>query len=171
MAIRAVPTIAYCGRLLQVSDMPDSRKPEAQLGQVAPFFIVREVALSIEFYRDRLGFEVTFLGPDDNPYFALLNREAAWLMLKAITPEVQPIPNSTRHHWARWDAYIHTSEPDRLAEEFASRGVEFKEPLSINSDNLRGFEIMDVDGYVLYFGCPAPRAPLPASPRAAREGE
>lgn len=127
----------------------------AQLGYVAPFFIVRDVMVAIAFYRDLLGFEVTFLGPDDDPYFAMLRRDGAWLMLKAITPEVLPTPNSSRHHWARWDAYIHAADPDALAEEFASRGVMFREPLGTNSDSLHGFEVMDADGYVLYFGRPA----------------
>lgn len=124
-----------------------------QLDHVAPFFIVRDVIPAIAFYRDRLGFEVTFLGPDDGPYFAMLRRDDVWIMLKAITP-VLPTPNPSRHHWARWDAYIHTRDPDALAKEFASRGVSFREPLGVNSDNLRGFEVMDADGYVLYFGRP-----------------
>ena len=33
-------------------------------------------------------------------------------------------------------------------------GVTFREPLGDNSDQLRGFEIADADGYVLYFGRP-----------------
>jgi catechol 2,3-dioxygenase-like lactoylglutathione lyase family enzyme len=127
---------------------------QAQLGHVAPFFIVRDVIPAIAFYKDRLGFEVTFLGPDDGPYFAMVRRDGVWIMLKAITPEVLPTPNPSRHHWARWDAYIHTLDPDALAGEFASRGVSFREPLGVNSDNLRGFEVMDADGYVLYFGRP-----------------
>lgn len=126
----------------------------AKLGHVAPFFIVRDVVPAIAFYKDRLGFEVAFLGPDDDPYWAMLRRDGAWLMLKAITPEVLPTPNPSRHHWARWDAYIYTPDPDALSEEFASRGVSFREPLGVNSDNLRGFEVMDADGYVLYFGRP-----------------
>jgi hypothetical protein len=109
---------------------------------------------SIAFYKDRLGFAVTFLGPDDGPYFAMLKRDGVRLMLKAITPEVQPTPNPNRHQWARWDAYVYTPDPDALAEEFTSRGVSFREPLGINSDQLRGFEVMDADGYVLYFGRP-----------------
>ena len=124
---------------------------QAQLGYIAPFFIVRDVMLSIAFYKDRLGFELTFLGPDDDPYFAMLKRDGVRLMLKAITPDVQPMPNPSRHPWARWDVYIDTPDPDALAQEFASRGVSFREPLGINSDNLRGFEITDADGYVLYF--------------------
>jgi len=133
-----------------------STTTQAQLGFVAPFFIVHDVMPSIAFYKDRLGFEVMFIGPDeDDPFFAMLKRDGVHLMLKAITPEVQPTPNPSRHPWARWDAYIYTSDPDALADEFTSRGVAFKEPLGINSDQLRGFEVVDADGYVLYFGRPA----------------
>jgi len=127
---------------------------QAQLGFIAPFFIVRDVMKSIAFYTDRLGFEVSFLGPEGEAYFAMLQRDGVRLMLKAITPEVQPTPNPSRHQWARWDAYIYSPDPDALAEEFASRGVSFREPLGINSDQLRGFEVVDADGYVLYFGRP-----------------
>ena len=125
-----------------------------QLGFVAPCFIVRDVGPSIAFYKDRLGFEVAFLGPDDDPYFAMLQRDGVRIMLKAITPEVQPTPNPSRHPWARWDAYVYTPDPDALAEEFTSRGVSFREPVGVNSDQLRGFEVVDADGYVLYFGRP-----------------
>jgi len=58
---------------------------QAQLGFIAPFFIVRDVMPSIAFYKDRLGFEVMFLGPDDGPYFAMLSRDGVRLMLKAIS--------------------------------------------------------------------------------------
>ena len=118
---------------------------------------------SIAFYRDRLGFEVSYLGPDGDPYYAMVKRDGVSLMLKTITPEVQPTPNPSRHHWARWDAYIHTTDPDALAEEFSRNGVPFREALGVNSDNLRGFEVMDADGYVLYFG-----APVQAPPRHER---
>ena len=134
-------------------DAPPTTK--AQLGMIAPFFIVRDVRSSINFYQDRLGFELEYLGPDGDPYFAMVKRDAAHLMLKAITPDVPPTPNPTRHRWARWDAYVYTPDPDSLAEEYAARGVTFHEPLGVNSDNLRGFEVQDADGYVLYFGRPA----------------
>ena len=126
-----------------------------RLGSIVPFFIVRDVMASIAFYRERLGFDVTFLGPDDDPCFATLQRDGVGLMLKAIAPEVQPTPNPGRHPWARWDAYVHTPDPDALADEFTTRGVSFREPLGVDSDQLRGFEVMDADGYVLYFGRPA----------------
>lgn len=132
-------------------------QPHTQLGFIAPLFIVRDIMPSIAFYRDRLGFEIEYLGPDGDPYYAMVTRDGVKLMLKAITPDVQPMPNPSRHEWAKWDAYIYTPDPDALAAELASRGVSFHEPLGVNSDNLRGFEVMDADGYVLYFGRPEPR--------------
>jgi len=75
-------------------------------------------------------------------------------MLKAITPDVKPIPNHTRHEWAAWDAYIATAQPDKLFDEYLSNDVTFRKPIHDNSDNLRGFEIEDADGYVLFFGRP-----------------
>ncbi len=124
------------------------------LKKLTPNLMVEDVNRTIAFYKDRLGFEVMFLGPNDDPYFAMLKRDGVHLMLKAITPAVQPTPNPSRHHWARWDAYIYTPDPDALAEEFTSRGVSFRDPLGNNSDQLRGFEVVDADGYVLYFGRP-----------------
>src|SRR2546430_15676847 len=93
---------------------------QAQLGYIAPFFIVRDVMPAIAFYKDRLGFEVTFLGPEDDPYFAMLKRDDVRLMLKAITAEVLPAPNPRRHQWAGWVAYIYTHDTEALAQEFTS---------------------------------------------------
>ena len=124
----------------------------ARLESVCPFFIVKDIERSLAFYVDKLGFEVTFKGPEDDVYFGIVERDGAWFMLKAITPEVGPVPNHTRHGWARWDAYVYVPEVDRVYEEFAGRGVVFDSRLEVNSDNLRGFEILDADGYRLYFG-------------------
>jgi catechol 2,3-dioxygenase-like lactoylglutathione lyase family enzyme len=126
------------------------------IGVVSPLFIVKNVPETLAFYRDRLGFTITFQGPEPNDiFFGIVERGNAMIMFKAV--DVEPVPNYTRdigHGIARWDAYVHVPDPDALAAEFASRGVEFFEPLQNNTDNLRGFEIQDVNGYVLYFGRP-----------------
>jgi catechol 2,3-dioxygenase-like lactoylglutathione lyase family enzyme len=126
------------------------------IGAIAPLFIVRSVPAALAFYRDRLGFEVTFEGPEPNDiFFGIVERGAAMIMMKAIG--VEPVPNHTRdigQGIARWDAYFYVPDPDALAAEFASRGVAFFDPLRNNSDDLRGFELQDADGYVLYFGRP-----------------
>ncbi len=121
---------------------------------IAPFFIVGDVERSLGFYRDALAFGVAYLAPDPEPFFAIVRRDGVQLFLKAISDAVGPLPNSQRHAWARWDAYVHVPDPDALAAEFASRGVTFTAPLADNDDGLRGFELTDPDGYVLFFGHP-----------------
>ena len=54
----------------------------------------------------------------------------------------------------RCDPYVSVADPDALADEFLSRDVTFSEQLTDTEDGLRGFEVQDVDGYVLFFGRP-----------------
>jgi catechol 2,3-dioxygenase-like lactoylglutathione lyase family enzyme len=119
---------------------------------IAPCFLVHNVPAAIAFYCDKLGFEVTFREPEDDPFFAIVCRGGAMLMLKSVG--VDPVPNRTRHPWAPWDAYLNVPDPDALAEEFTSRGVLFSAPLKDTTDGLRGFELKDTDGYLLFFGRP-----------------
>ena len=70
---------------------------------------------------------------------------------------VDPVPNCTRDikkGIARWDAYLHVQDPAALAAEFSLQNVEFFKPLMDGDDGLRGFEVKDVDGYMLFFGRP-----------------
>src|SRR5579864_8869509 len=92
---------------------------------ISPFFIVNNVDQTIAFYRDKLGFETRFQQPD---------------------PKRCPS--------MRWDAYVYAPDPDALAVEFADHGAAFSVPLKDTHDGLRGFEICDPDGYVLFFGRP-----------------
>lgn len=122
---------------------------------IAPLFIVRNASAAVSFYRDKLGFDITHQNAEwaTDPFFAIVCRDAAMLMVKNVG--VDAVPNSTRgDHFARWDAYICVPDPDALAAEFTSRGVMFSEPLKDTSDGLRGFELKDADGYVLFFGRP-----------------
>ena len=64
------------------------------------------------------------------------------------------LPPDIKQGFAPWDAYLYVPDPDALAAEFTSRGVALWRPLGDNDDDLRGFEIQDADGYVLYFGRP-----------------
>ncbi|HEY4876017.1 MAG TPA: VOC family protein [Puia sp.] len=126
----------------------------ANLTFISPFFIVADLKASVSFYTEKLGFEILYTGPDDDPFWAMIGRDNISIMLKAIAQDIKPIPNHTRHEWARWDAYISTAEPDILFEEYRSRGVMFHQPIKDNGDGLRGFEVEDADGYVLFFGRP-----------------
>ena len=128
----------------------------AQIAGISPFFIVSHVPSSLSFYRDRLGFEITFQGPDpDDIFFGIVRRGGAQILLKDVG--VAPLPNCKRDvkkGIARWDAYVYVPDPDALAAEYASRDVEFTEPQKDTHEGLRGFELKDADGYVLFFGRP-----------------
>ena len=125
------------------------------LSSVTPFFIVDDLTETIEFYQSRLGFQVRHKGGDEQgDFWAMLGRDQVMLMFKCITPEVHPQPNPSRHEWARWDAYIYTSDPGSLYTEFLARNAPVRRQLANSSDGLRAFEITDNSGYVLCFGCP-----------------
>jgi catechol 2,3-dioxygenase-like lactoylglutathione lyase family enzyme len=127
------------------------------LNSVCPFFIVDDLAATVAFYESKLGFGVLYKGGGDGEgedFWAILGRDKAMLMFKAITPEIHPQPNSSRHPWAPWDAYIHTEDPDGLYAEYVGRNVSMRRELADTTDGLRAFEIADNSGYVLCFGRP-----------------
>lgn len=127
------------------------------LNSISPFFIVDDLQASLDFYTAKLGFEITYTGGGEGKhtdFFGIVERDGAMLMLKSIAPEIHPQPNHSRHEWARWNAYINTSDPDALYAEYLGRGVPMHRELADTSDGLRAFEIFDKSGYVLCFGQP-----------------
>lgn len=126
----------------------------AVLSAISPLFVVSDLQQALAFYRERLGFEVTHQAPADDPFFAIVVRDGVQLMLKVVAEDVSALPNRSRHPHARWDAYVHVPGPDALAAEFRDRGVTFSSPLADTGDGLRGFELTDHDGYLLFFGRP-----------------
>ena len=119
---------------------------------ISPFFIVRHVPAALSFYCEMLGFDIVYQEPDHDPFFAIVQRDGAMIFVKDVG--VEPLPNCKRDPAARWDAYASVPDPDTLAAEFTSRGVTFSKPLQDTHDGLRGFEVEDADGHVLFFGRP-----------------
>src|SRR5215472_14941499 len=124
----------------------------AVTGAMSPMLIPSDVARTIAFY-GTLGFTPTYQEPPDNPFFAIVVRDHSLLFLKS-QDGIAPMPNPKRHHELKWEAYVYTPDPDALAAEFAGRGVAFHMSLADTSEGLRGFEVADPDGYVLFFGRP-----------------
>jgi catechol 2,3-dioxygenase-like lactoylglutathione lyase family enzyme len=120
---------------------------------ISPFFIVSNVDQTIAFYRDKLGFETRLREPDRDPFFAIIGRDGAQIFVKS-DKDASPLPNPKCHPSMRWDAFVSVPDPDALAAEFTARGAGFSIPLKDTDDGLRGFEICDPDGYVLFFGRP-----------------
>ena len=125
----------------------------AVIDAISPCFIVSNVDETIRFYRDKLGFETTCREPDPDPFFAIIRRDGVQLFIKSDA-NVTPLPNHRRHPFMRLDAFVYAPDPDALAAEFIAHGSVFSTPLKDTGDGLRGFEIADPDGYVLFFGRP-----------------
>jgi catechol 2,3-dioxygenase-like lactoylglutathione lyase family enzyme len=125
---------------------------QAAITSVSPFFGVRHVPATLSFYCEMLGFDIVHQEPDHDPFFAIVQRDGAMIFFKAVG--VGPLPNYKRDPAARWDAYVSVPDPDALAAEFISRGVTFSKPLQYTHDGLRGFELEDADGHILFFGRP-----------------
>ena len=66
---------------------------------ISPFFIVQDAVAALSFHRDRLGFDITFQGPADDPFFGIVCRGGAMIMLKDVG--VDPLPNYKREPAAR----------------------------------------------------------------------
>jgi len=47
---------------------------QAEISGISPFFIVRDLAPALSFYRDKLGFEIVFQAPLGDPFRALMGQ-------------------------------------------------------------------------------------------------
>lgn len=121
-------------------------------GPATPFFRVTDFRATLSHYRDGLGFEVRAISPGDAPFFALLGRGQAQLMIKDVG--VRPSPNPKAHKDCPWDAFIYVEDPAVYLTELEGRGVATLTPLVSRDDGLLGFEIEDPDGHVCFFGRP-----------------
>lgn len=81
-------------------------KPE--ITGIATFFIVKDVPAALRFYRDHLGFDITFQGLGENDiFFGIVQRGAAMILLKEVG--VDPAPNYTRDvkkGISRWEYWL-----------------------------------------------------------------
>ncbi len=90
------------------------------IGTMAPYFIVSDVARSLAFYVDLLGFESIYQIDETRLFFAVLRRDGAMLFLRS-EDGIDPVPNPSRHPTFPWDSYSYTPDPDALAVEFDAR--------------------------------------------------
>ncbi|MFK7997327.1 MAG: hypothetical protein AB8B87_24585 [Granulosicoccus sp.] len=75
-------------------------------------------------------------------------------MLKSISDKVGPLPIPKRHRWARWDAFVYVENPVKFETELQTRNSLQNHSTHITDEGLEGFELMDPDGYVCFFGHP-----------------
>lgn len=117
---------------------------------IAPYFIVRDVVATANFYRDKLAFRYErFWG--DPPTFCMVHRNGVIIMLSQVEHAAMR-PNRLAEGGDAWDAYIWVDNADRLHDEFKSKGVKVTHPLCDQPYGNRDFDVEDCNGYRLCFG-------------------
>ncbi len=106
---------------------------------------VSEMKTSLNFYRDKLEFELES-GWGDPMDFALLSAgKRIYIHLIQKNPgDSLPSPRSA--------AYIFAQNIYLLYEKFMNKGVSIHDPLQSQDYQMREFSIKDPDGYILTFG-------------------
>ena len=116
----------------------------------ATVLLVDDVQVAGEYYRDKLGFEVTYF--DNNPsHYAYANRGEVWMHF-ACFADAGPEPNSIAAPPDMFDIYIYVDDVDALHEELVGRGAEIMGVVSETGYGCREFRVRDPDGYILAFG-------------------
>jgi glyoxylase I family protein len=121
---------------------------------MAPLLQVFDMPTSLNFYRDRLGFQlVRTSGHDDNAGWVMLKFNDVLLMLNTqyedeFRPK-DPDPVRNKHHE---DTILYLSCPDIQAayNYFLSKGLNVKPPYKTGY-GFNAVELTDPDGYLLCF--------------------
>jgi catechol 2,3-dioxygenase-like lactoylglutathione lyase family enzyme len=122
------------------------------MNRVAPYFLVRDVFATAEFYRDVLGFTFRqFFG--DPPSFTIVERDDVRIMFRQVRPAKPAVarPNPSVMD-ETFDAYIYVSEVDKLATELRAKKADIVEGPVNRIYRMRELLVRDCNGYVLAFG-------------------
>lgn len=136
-----------------------------KLGQRAmPVLAVRDVAVSVAYYRDRLGFSVGGQWPDEAaPVFAILSLGDVTIAL-----DHDPIAAGGRAHTkdqahsSGWSAYVYIADADGYRDRLRQTGADVAREPEDAFYVCRDFDVRDPDGHLIAFGQdlnPGPRGP------------
>ena len=111
------------------------------LTDAAAVLVVEDVARSLDYYRNKLGFDGHAYERDPTNY-AYASREHCNIHLA----EGRPHPNGF------FDVYVYVDDVDGLYDELRERGAEILNAPLQTEYGLREIRVRDPDGYVLAFG-------------------
>ena len=116
--------------------------------QIAPQFFTTNMAATLAYYRDTLGFEClgTWHAP---PVYAIVARDDQRIHFRLADP---PTPSPDKYADELLDADLFIENADVLYAEYAARGAEFTRSLGDTPWRSREFVVKDCDGRLLAFG-------------------
>ena len=118
---------------------------------VSPVLLVADVQRSVEYYRDRLGFEVETYG--DPPDFIAASRDGATILMGLCSEPERIVPNWKIVH-NMWNVYIRVDDADAIYAEVQERGAGIDYTIYDAPHGFREFGVQDPDGHDIAFGQP-----------------
>jgi uncharacterized glyoxalase superfamily protein PhnB len=116
--------------------------------QIAPQFFTTKIAVTLDYYKQKLGFDCVTTWQDP-PVYAIVERDQHRIHFRCAEP---PASNPDKYDDELLDAYLFVDDADALYAEFLDRGVEFTRGLANTVWDSREFVVKDCDGRLLAFG-------------------
>ena len=110
----------------------------------ATVFPVQDIEKSIEFYRDKLGFDVTFEWGEPVQYAVLKSGDVSVHLVVKDDPKYQPSSVHTA-------LYVFVHDVDEVYEELKANGASITNEIADRDYGMRDFDITDPDGFQLCF--------------------
>jgi catechol 2,3-dioxygenase-like lactoylglutathione lyase family enzyme len=121
----------------------------ARFQSINPCFPVADVAATIRWYEQHLGFTGDPF-PQHEPFvFGILRRDGVEIMLQRVPGYEKPNLYDSRSGGV-WDAYLRIRGINELYEAVKHK-LDIKQPLRKQPYDLWEFEVMDLNGYILVF--------------------
>lgn len=117
-----------------------------KITSIAPQFLVDDLKVAIDYYRECLGFESDFVYES---FYASVSRDGCAIHLKCAPKQVSD--RSLRRENEHLDAYIGVRGVEELFEELRSKGARIVRPLAKQPWGCKDFYVEDSDGYLLCF--------------------
>jgi len=109
----------------------------------ATVLTVRDIAASLAYYRDALGFEVTFEWGEPTFYVCLCREEAAVHLRAANKFDLSP---------GNGALCIFVEDVDALHAELVARNAKVVKPPQDYAYGMRDFDVVDLDGNQIFYG-------------------
>jgi catechol 2,3-dioxygenase-like lactoylglutathione lyase family enzyme len=119
------------------------------IAAIAPQFFTSNLAATLTYYQDKLGFATQFLYGEP-PHYARAIRDGRSIFFRNIQAGPTHDPEKYREEWL--DTYIIVEQIDTLYAEYLSKEVTMAREIGSMPWAFREFVIKDCDGRLLCFG-------------------
>ena len=117
----------------------------SKIKKMSPQLLVADIDRSIEFYTNKLGFDIDFRYED---FYSGISKDGFSIHLKSGKPSLEDRQNRRKNE--DLDIVFSVDRIEDLYEEISSKSIDFIQPLR-KMDYGKEFYVADPDGYIIAF--------------------